>query len=70
MTLPVDHTATPDPDDTTEAEVDNPAEGGNDANFGEEQAGLDPDVVTPVTDASKDEEKDKLENTDLGDSGN
>jgi hypothetical protein len=63
--------ATPDPDNTQPAETEsgNPGEGGHDTHFGEEQAGLDPDVVTPAQDATKDEEKGALHDTDPGTHG-
>lgn len=60
--------AVPDPNNTSLAEDENPAEGGSDqTHYTEEQAGLDHDVVTPIQDASLDEQKhDTLPNTDTG----
>ena len=68
MTIPTP-ASTPDVNNTVPAEDENPAEGGNDTHFTEEQAGLDPDNVSPTQDATKDEEADKLFNTDKGVNG-
>lgn len=55
----------PNVNDIAPAEEENAPEGGADTtHFTEEQTGLDPDQVSPVQDASKDEETDKLHDTD------
>lgn len=61
MTLP---TPEPDPATSADAEDENPAVDGSDTHFSEEQAGLDHDDVSPTQDATKDEQKDKLYDTD------
>lgn len=61
--------ATPDPNDTDIAgeNAENPAE--DQENEFSDQQGQDPDNVSPSQDASKDEEHDKLFDTDTGGSG-
>lgn len=61
MTQP---TPEPVPTQSADAEDENPAADGADTHFGEEQAGLANDNVSPTQDASKDEESDKLYDTD------
>lgn len=58
---------TPDVNDTAPAEDENPAEGGSDqTHYTEEQAGLDPDFVSPSQDAGDLPKDEPLENTDTG----
>lgn len=61
MTIP---TPEPVPTQSANVEDENPAEDGADTHFGEEQAGLENDNVSPTQDASKDEQSDKLYDTD------
>jgi len=65
MTLPTS-APVPDPNNTGPAEDENPPEGGHDTtHFTEEQQGTeDPETVSPTQDASKDEEKGALRDTD------
>lgn len=61
MTMPTP-APTPDPNDTAKAEDENPAFGGRDTHFSEEERA--PEDVSPTQDASKGEESGKLYDTD------